>query len=229
MHGEIVGSLLVFAVLILAPRRWVRWVAYAVLVVLTYQSYLLAFVGGMVICEIWVVLGDRVRRWTPLLIPVGIYGLLLGSSPIPRAQAPDFYQSLLPSFFGTTPAEQTGAAHIVGAVLVLAAVVAVVPLRRPLDSKALQFLGRISFPLYILHFLVLGSVGAGLLIALQNVLPYTLNALVVTAAVIAVSIGAAWVFTCFVDEPTVRYTGRAERAARARARAALSHEAQSRV
>ena len=54
-----------------------------------------------------------------------------------------------------------------------------VPLRRPLQTKAAVFLGRISFAMYILHFIVLGSVGAALLIALRGVLPYNVNALAV--------------------------------------------------
>jgi peptidoglycan/LPS O-acetylase OafA/YrhL len=63
MHNELVGSFLVFAVLIVAPRRWMRVVAYVVLAWFTYRGYLLAFVGGMVICEVWIARGERAGRW----------------------------------------------------------------------------------------------------------------------------------------------------------------------
>ena len=114
--------------------------------------------------------------------------------------------------FGSTPAQEQIGAHVLGAVLLLAVFVAAVPLRRPLEVAPMRFLGRISFALYIVHFLVLGSLGAGLLIALQDLLPYAINAIVVFITVVAASIGVAWVFTRLIDEPTVALTGRAYRA-----------------
>ena len=209
MHNELRGSILVFAVLILSPRRWVRIVAYIVFAWLTRTDFLLAFVGGMAICEAWVAFGDRPRRWTALLVPLGIYGLILGSYPIPSSTTPAFYSRIVPDVFGSTPAQEQLGAHVLGAVLLLAVFVAAVPLRRPLEVAPVLFLGRISFALYIVHFLVLGSLGAGLLIALQDLLPYAINAIVVFITVVAASIGVAWVFTRLIDEPTVALTGRA--------------------
>ena len=213
MHNELLGSLLVFAVLLLAPpRRWVRVIIYVVLAGYTYDSYLLAFVGGMAICEAWVAFGDRPRRWAPLLIPLGIYGLILGSYPIPSTTTPGFYSQISPDIYGPTALQQQVGAHVLGAMLVLVTVVAVLPLRRPLETPPARFLGRVSFALYILHFIVLGSIGAGLLIALQHVLPYDVNAAVVFAVVVGVSIAVSWAFTRAIDEPVVGALGRGYKA-----------------
>ncbi len=92
MQNELLGSLLVFAVLLLAPSRWVRIAIYAVMMWILRTSYLLAFVGGMAICEAWIHYGDRARRWTLLFLPVGIYGLVLGSYPIPSKTTPRVLQ-----------------------------------------------------------------------------------------------------------------------------------------
>ncbi|MGZ4688343.1 MAG: acyltransferase family protein [Acidimicrobiia bacterium] len=227
MHTELLGSILVFAVLILSPRRWVRVAAYIVLAWYFHDGYLLAFVGGMAICEAWIALGDRPRRWAPLLIPIGVYGLLLGSYPIPSATTPRFYGRITPDIFGPTALDQQIGAHVLGAIFVLATVVAVVPLRRPLEMAWASFLGRISFALYIVHFIVLGSLGAGLLIALQHVLPYTVNAVVAYGAVVVGSIAASWVFTRMIDEPTVAATGQAYRALLAQLRRLTGRESRA--
>jgi peptidoglycan/LPS O-acetylase OafA/YrhL len=212
MHNELLGSLLVFAVLILSPRRWVRIVAYVGLAWLTHRGFLLAFVGGMVICEFWMARRDLPRRLGYYLLPLGIYGLLLGSYPIPSTTTPDFYARVAPNFPDQTALGQSVTAHVIGAILLVATVVAFLPARKPLESRPVLFLGRVSFALYILHFIVLGSVGAGFLIALDGRLPYVLNAAVVFGAVVVVSIAVSWLFTRVLDEPTVAVSGRAYRA-----------------
>jgi peptidoglycan/LPS O-acetylase OafA/YrhL len=215
MHTELLGSLLVFGVLLVSPARWVRVLCYAFLAALTAGGYLLAFVGGMAICEAWVAWGDVPRRWAWLFVPVGVYGLVLGSYPLPSSSTPDFYSQIVPGLFGSSARQQALEAHVLGALLVLVAVIALHPVRRPLESRPVHFLGRVSFSLYILHFLVLGSLGAALLIALDDVLPYTANALVVFAVVVVASIGVSWVYTRLVDEPATALTGRAYKRARA--------------
>jgi peptidoglycan/LPS O-acetylase OafA/YrhL len=207
MQNELLGSLLVFALLIFAPRRWMRITAYVVLAWLLRESYLLAFVGGMAICEAWTACGDRPRRWSILFLPVGLYGLLLGSYPIPSTTTPAFFGRITPDIFGATPLQESIGAHVLGSILVLVTLVAVLPVRRPFQTPVAVFLGRISFALYILHFIVLGSLGAALLLALDGFLPYTVSALLVFAVVVAASIAVSWAFTVLIDEPVIAATG----------------------
>jgi peptidoglycan/LPS O-acetylase OafA/YrhL len=211
MHNEFLGSLLVFAVLLVSPRRWVRIVAYVILAWVTHRGYLLAFVGGMVICEAWMMRRDPPSKLGYAFIPLGFYGLLLGSYPIPSSTTPEFYGRIAPAMSGQTALQESVTSHVIGAILVVATVVALVPARRPLEWRPVLFLGRVSFALYILHFLVLGSIGAGLLVALDGSLPYAVNAGVVFTVVVIASIAFSWVFTRILDEPTVSLTGRAYR------------------
>jgi peptidoglycan/LPS O-acetylase OafA/YrhL len=208
MHNEFLGSLLVFAVLLVLPRRWLRVVAYCVVAVLSRGGYMTAFVAGMAICEAWIVLGDRPRRWMALLVPLGLYGLVLASTPIAGANRPDFYVDLLPQIFGRDRLDQRIAAQVIGATLILAALVALKPLQRPFRTRPLLFLGRISFALYIVHFLVLNSIGAGIVWKLRDATNITAVKLFASATVIVVSIGAAWLFTRLVDEPTLAVLSR---------------------
>ena len=95
-------------------------------------------------------------------------------------------------------------AHNVGAALLLAAVVALPAAHRLLSTRPLRLLGRVSFSLYLLHFLVLGSLGAQTFILLHGRVPYAVAVVLTAAVTIAVSVTIAWVYTVTVDEPLVR-------------------------
>ena len=213
MHNELRGSLIVFAVMIFAPRRWMRVVAYAALALLTFHSYLLGFVAGMAICELTLAYQQRgeslSRKHLWWIAPVGIVGLVLGSYPNPSPTMPRFYDHLLPHIYGSGPFAQQIGTQVLGAILLLVAVVASLPVQRVLETRPLQFLGRISFALYLLHFLVLGSLGTATLVVLHGPLPYGVAAFAAFVVVVGVSTAGAWAFTLLVDEPATTQMKRA--------------------
>ncbi len=213
MHNELRGSLIVFAVLIFAPRRWTRVVAYAALALLTFHSYLLGFVAGMAICELTLAYQQRgeslSRKHLWWIAPVGIFGLVLGSYPTPSATMPRFYDHLLPHIYGSGPFAQEIGTQVLGAILLLVAVVALLPIQRALETRPLRFLGRISFALYLLHFLVLGSLGTETLVVLHGPLPYGVATLAAFVVVVGVSMAGAWAFTLLIDEPATTRMKRA--------------------
>ncbi len=78
-----------------------------------------------------------------------------------------------------------------------------------LGSRPLLFLGRISFALYITHYLVLGAV-----VAAVGHRPASLaDKLASTAAVVVISLGLAWLLCVLVEEP-LRRRGRRRTVAR---------------
>lgn len=220
MHSELQGSLLVFLVL-LAPWRALRLVLYPVLAVLLWQQYLLAFVLGLVVCEGWTALRGRsvprLLRWLSyaLVAPLGVYGLLLGSIPTTTLAPMPFYRALIPQAW-LPDAQFVQVGHILGAALVLVAVVTLPVLRWLLGSRVGHFLGRISFGFYLLHFPVLMTVGIASSMWLQGLLGYlpfhpvsaihaAFGAAVIT---FGMSLFVAWLFTILVDDPTVALLGR---------------------
>lgn len=220
MHSELQGSFLVFAVLLI-PWRFLRLAFYPVLAALLWREYLLAFVLGLVVCEVWTALRGRsihpALRWLGYLLaaPLGIYGLLLGSIPTSTLAPLPFYRALIPQAW-LPDAQFVQVGHIIGAAFVLVAVVTLPPLHWALGSRVGHFLGRISFGFYLLHFPVLMTVGIAASMWLQGLmgtLPF--HPLVVTQANLAASaitfgaaLFAAWLFTVLVDEPVVAILGR---------------------
>ena len=212
MRWELVGSLLVFGVFLLSPPRRVRLLACALGAVLFWQSYLFCFVAGVAIAELSPMLSGRTARprraaasvrmrWW-IFAPLGIYGLVLGSCPSPAPNA--FYRSLVPGDWRDDIIQS----HMLGATLLLAAVVALVPVQNALSTAPCRFLGRVSFSLYLLHFLVLGSAGAATFTALYGHVPYVVASGSALAVTVAAALFAAYLFTIAVDEPAVRWLAR---------------------
>ena len=100
--------------------------------------------------------------------------------------------------------------HAVGALMTLIAADNWRAFRDLLNRPVPQFLGRISFPLYLVHVPVLLSVGCGTFLALLHAgllpgLAWTLGA---TLTVIAACL-LAWAATPLIEEPAVRWSGAA--------------------
>ena len=71
------------------------------------------------------------------------------------------------------------------------------------QSRPLQFLGTISFPLYLLHFTVLASFSCWLYLVLpQHPLTLCLN----LALYLLISIGLSVVFEKYIDQPAIRFS-----------------------
>jgi peptidoglycan/LPS O-acetylase OafA/YrhL len=209
MPWEFLGSLLVFAVLILMPPRAIRFAFYIVAAIYWRHSYLLDFVAGMAACDVWLMTGPAVRRRGRIVAyVVGVYALVLLSCPTPSGNGLLFYRWLLPPTFPFTGFDIAEQDHLVGAALAVAALLALVPAQNALSTRPARFLGRVSFSLYLVHFLVLGSLGCAVFIALYGHVPYAVDVSLTAALVIAVSLALAFVFTVAVDEPAVRQLSR---------------------
>jgi peptidoglycan/LPS O-acetylase OafA/YrhL len=204
MHYELLGSALVFAILIVMPPIAVRSAIYAVASVVLWQSFLVDFVFGMVLCECYLRGAFRHLRRPVLLALLASYGFLLGSYPYASTTTPDYYRHLLPGTWAN-PQQQ---AHEVGAALVLAAVLGSPRTQRALITPLPRFLGRVSFSLFLVHFVVLGSVGSAVFVLLADWAGNAAAAVGATGMVLVTSVGLAWVMTVLVDEPVVRFTGR---------------------
>jgi peptidoglycan/LPS O-acetylase OafA/YrhL len=204
MHYELLGSALVFAILIAMPPLAVRALIYVVASVLLWQSFLVDFVFGMFLCECYLRGAFRYLRHPALLTLPASYGLLLGSYPYPSPTTPGYYRHLLPGTWAN-PQQQ---AHTVGAALLLAAVLGSPWAQRALVTPLPRFLGRVSFSLFLVHLLVLGSVGSAAFIVLADRAGEAIAAVAATGLVLVTSAGLAWLMTVLVDEPIVRWTGR---------------------
>jgi peptidoglycan/LPS O-acetylase OafA/YrhL len=97
--------------------------------------------------------------------------------------------------------------HAIGALLTLIVADNWRPLRAMLNRRTPQFLGRISFPLYLVHVPVLLSLGCGSFLALLRVglAPAPAWILAMVPAVVAACL-LAWAATPLIEAPAVRWS-----------------------
>jgi peptidoglycan/LPS O-acetylase OafA/YrhL len=180
MPVELYGSFLVFAVLALAGRlrnRVLLYVPLGAVLVSASEMHYLAFVLGLVLCDVWV-WAERARRLALPLVP-GLALLALGLFLVSWA--------------------------VGAAVLVVAAAAFAPTLRQGLAGRGLSFLGRISFGLYLLHTPILCSLGTGAYLWAVRTANWghTPAGLLAAAVTTGATLGAAALFARFVDEPAI--------------------------
>jgi peptidoglycan/LPS O-acetylase OafA/YrhL len=169
-------------------------------------SYMFVFAVGVLLAQRLATLwawGERVSRaaaapvmWTAL----GVAGVLLLLS--------EWWMKLFVSDW-TLWLPIGRPAGVLGAAVLVFCFLHCRPLRAFGDSRALQWLGTVSFSLYLVHEPIVVSVA--------TMTPQTLRGLAVTLTVgIALSLGAAVLFHRLVEQPSQRLAGRLGRAVRNR-------------
>jgi peptidoglycan/LPS O-acetylase OafA/YrhL len=192
MPIELIGSFLVYSFLALFGGFRRRWLLYAICcgVVLvrddalpvTGSYYLLNFVLGMALCDLWVY---NQRTWQKSLALGPALGLaLLG-------------------FFAVK-------IKLLAALIVIGATAASPRLQQLLSARWLAFLGRLSFGVYLVHMMILASLGCGTYMFLCGNLgwPHLSGCLATALAIVLGTILAAWAFYHLVDRPTIALTRR---------------------
>jgi peptidoglycan/LPS O-acetylase OafA/YrhL len=93
---------------------------------------------------------------------------------------------------------------MLAAVLIFSLVMTDERLQRFLHKPVFQFFGRLSYGMYAVHFLVIGTWSCWLFVKLHDVLSYQQSFFVVLLTSLPLILGAAWLATVLVDEPAIR-------------------------
>jgi peptidoglycan/LPS O-acetylase OafA/YrhL len=223
MKIEFLGSVLIFVVATIAAvvppaRRDGAVLALCALAVVAFwNDYLMLFPVGVAL-EIFARRGgftpSPARGHRLVLAGVVGVGLLLGAMP-DYANPWRIYQALLaatPKFRLWNPAlgmPDPAFWHGLGAVLLVYGLLASPALQKFFTHKICLFLGRISFPLYLVHVPILCSVGCGVFLRLTaQSLPYAAAVALAVLSFVAVSLLTAWGAYYAVERPTLRLSRR---------------------
>ncbi|WP_407174528.1 acyltransferase family protein [Bradyrhizobium sp. STM 3562] len=200
MRTELVGSLYILTIGAIGRNARERAVLYALFGAVFYSEYVLLFVIGALFREFHGKIHDRASpTWLPILaFAIGCYFCSMPDA-LPNDPLP-WYDLLMPRIFTLDNARYW---HSIGASLLVFGVLHSFAVQRLFSSTVAQFLGRISFTLYLMHIPLLCSFTAWLVLLMQG------QGVAVIAAVcfpttIAVCVVAAALATPFVDGQAIR-------------------------
>jgi len=205
MQYEFVGSFIVFIVAILFRQSKFRWIIYLALIVGLYNTWYLGFILGMILADLYV-LGyfPFTRRKKPLMVLVLFAGLLLGSY-IDGVSDGTFYSFLKVSWLGDI--QSLVFYFSVGAALVTVAVLTMPKVSKFFESKIISGLGKYTFSLYLMHMVVLFTVGAGFFLLFNSIAGYTTAAVLTIIATLPVVALVTYLFEKYIDAPSIKLSG----------------------
>lgn len=210
MQIEFYGSLGVFLFLFLFdPLSW-RWrtALYCIVIALSWRTYYVAFVLGLILSEIqayqpnllrWI----GARAWVIALL-VGV-GLFLGSIPV-------FFEAWDGTLYAFLPrGGWLQGYHVLGALFVVVAVITSTSLRALLSVPFCNFLGTISFAMYLVHVVVLEYFSRAIVHLLESSMGYHWATGVTLLPTLGLVFLVSWYFSLWVDKPAIRFANRVSR------------------
>ena len=154
MNIELFGSLLVYLFVYFFRNSPKRYIFYSVGIALFLRQHYLAFILGMLLSD----LSARKEGWfhkssnQALFAVLLAIGLFMGSYPDEIPVKGTIY-----AFMDMEPWVRTRQYHILGAAFVMTALLKLPWLQSILSRKPLVLLGKLSFSLYLLHTIIMGS------------------------------------------------------------------------
>ena len=168
MTIEFYGSMLIFAMALLFGSRRNRWTFYLAAAVAFFNSYYLAFIIGMALADMFSNKTPVFKTSNKIILPIILFvGLFLGSYPVSIVTNDSLYGFLNNGFFQTPKMIY----HITGAGIIMYVLLNSQRLQKVFSSPVPVFLGKISYSLYLVHFLVISSFTCALFLALYPILP----------------------------------------------------------
>jgi peptidoglycan/LPS O-acetylase OafA/YrhL len=203
MHYELLGSFLVFSFLAFFGNLQRRWIFYAAVFIISLQTYYLAFFIGVALCDLWINNQPFWNKVSPrLAVGMLIAGLILGS-----IHASIYHTLYLTSGLLMFDAHQMLIfEYSIGATFIMVAIFRLEWLARFFESRPLQYLGKISFSLYLVHFIVIYSLSAFLFNHMYYRLGYFLSFVIMLAISFPVILGLATLGANYVDGPATKWS-----------------------
>jgi peptidoglycan/LPS O-acetylase OafA/YrhL len=200
LNIELFGSLLVFALLALTGTLRNRIIIYALLSVLLYQSHMVAFVVGTALADY------RYSKYFRKLNRCLLFAFVAAA-----VYAGSFHwMRFLPEGEWGVLSHMTGLIArliwIAGAALLLLCVINPVKTGSSRALRAGQWLGKISFGLYLLHLLCIGTFSCWLFPKLYDLhIGYHWSAALTLLCTLAALLPLSYIFWRFIDQPSIRF------------------------
>lgn len=200
MNTELLGSFLVFITALFIYRIKRRYVLYIPLLYIFFNTYYFAFLLGLILSDLDTnnKFLNYINKWY-LNILIVICGLFLASYPTGINTKDTIYNFITYSFCNSYMLN-----HIIGSFMIMISIINSRFLQTLFSNKIFVFLGKISFPMYLLHVIAIGSIGCFVFINLIKSYSYFISVLFSCLATFVVTILLSLLFDKFVDKKAIK-------------------------
>jgi len=193
------------------PLSLIRAALLLLLIPFLWRTQFLCFPAGALLFELYFFARHHLPRAAVIAGGTAFgLGLLLGGTPFqltPTGSA--LYRALESALWPLIePFSPITFMHEAGAFCLVIAAIFFTPFRSVLESRAMQWLGRISFMVYLLQVPLLCAMGAGAFLVLNPRIGYNMATLAAAAAYFAATLAAATLFARFIDIPAIHASRR---------------------
>jgi peptidoglycan/LPS O-acetylase OafA/YrhL len=202
MKIEFLGSFLVFAFLLLFSHSHRRWLLYALLVVLTFNSWLLGFVFGMMLADVYAA-GYIKKKKRNIFATIALMGvaIILGGYPYAAVNG-TFYHitNILPFITMNYQIIST----LIGATIIVVIVLTTKQVADVLSHRHISIFGKYTFSIYLIHLPILYTFTTGVFLLLHAHFSYTISVVISFLLSIPLLILATILFEKYIDVPAIK-------------------------
>ncbi|MEK3985231.1 acyltransferase [Paenibacillus sp. FSL K6-3166] len=201
MTYELFGSFLVFGFLALFGRVKNRFLFYMIIIILLFNTYYLGFILGMLLSDLKNngYFDNRIfKQFSLKIFFIGI-GVLFGSYPTGTTVDNSVYR-----FFEATNFTTIVIYHIIGAFFIMVVLLNSTKLQYILSKPFFEFLGKISFSMYLLHVIIIGSFTSYMFIKLVNYLSYSTSFIISFIASLPLMLIGSYLIYKYVDKNGIK-------------------------
>ena len=205
LQWEMIGSFIVFGSALLFADIKHRWIIYLALLFIFSSTWLLGFIFGMALADVYSLNSKPLNRIPRQFIYVAaIVGVVLAGIPSHEMVGP-IYTRLYLNFF--SPSQNQSFYTAVGAILVVMAILQSPVLSRFFSHKKISILGKYTYSMYLVHMPILFSVCTSLFLALHTTIGFNKAIFISAFTTLVIIAVVAYFFEKFIDAPSIRLSG----------------------
>lgn len=207
IYYELIGSLLVYLILALAGKDSRRAVIYIILMVVLMNTNYVGFVVGLALCDLYInkhIVFNRIsilkKGYKFILI---IMAFILAGYPAYIGNVADF--SVLYKIIAELPEANItkNITYLIASALFIVLILTSHKLQKILEAKPLIFLGKISYSIYVIHLLLLGSFASVTFLFFNSFMPYNYAVLIMTPIYLLLVFIISALLNFYVDRPSI--------------------------
>lgn len=203
---ELYGSFLVYFFAAVWGDSRHRLLILFFLLFLFHRSFYAGFILGMMATDIVKNHPLVISRISNRYVSIALFAIFGYFSSYPYCADADFIQQ---TWYALPVPKWVGRGFpLIGAFAMFVLVVTNCRAQQYLTHRIWLFFGRISYSVYAVHFLVLGSVSSFLFLSLYSHFGYALSFLMVLISGLLIIVVTAYAATVYIDEPVIRIASR---------------------